>query len=670
MEYKLGLFISLCFIFSTFAWGQPPMFDPPLSPRIANYDIEVELDAEGKKLYGKEVLVWNNPSQDTIRELRFHLYLNAFRNAQSTFMQGRGRIDNTVSERDLEACIWGGIDVNKIQVLGGIDLTEAMQIIAPDDGNTEDRTVLLVPLKEPVLPRSSLSLEIDFTAKIPEIMARTGYNGDYYFMAQWFPKIGVYEAKGVRGAEEGRWNCHQYHRTGEYYANFGVYNVAITTPTNYVVGASGTLYKEEDKGEKKVHHFYLEDVIDFTWAASPHFTIYEDRWSNVNIRILTYPGRDCFVERYVEVVKNGLEYLNEHIGKYPYHTFTVIDPPINGLRSGGMEYPTLMSGANFYGFPKGITIMETLTVHELVHQYFMQMVATNETEDPWMDEGMTTYLEGRIMDHYYGDRTAAVDILGIKVGNEEYGRFIYTSMANPKIAPGDLHSWEYIHGGYSNIVYDKTAVWLRTLEGLVGIQTMDEILQTFFERWKFKHPGAQDFIDIVNEVVTKNHKDQFGENMDWFFEQVLYGTEVCDYKLASISNNQRTRRLGVFDDLEECITPSNIQNQDSTQAKYQSSVIVHRLGEIKLPIEVLIHFENGEEVKKLWDGKDRSTEFTFTSDHKIDWAIVDPEKKIDLDMNFNNNSLRIKPVKTGIRKYFYNVLTWVQNLMQSMSVLV
>lgn len=634
-----------------------------LSPRIASYDIQVELDVENKKLYGSQILYWTNPSTDTITELQYHLYLNAFKNSETTFMKERGVF--TFLDTEQEDCVWSYVEVQKIEDEFGNNLSMGMEYIQPDDGNEMDQTVLRVPLARPVLPNDSIKIKLDWETKIPNVMPRTGYNKDYYFFVQWFPKVGVYEPAGVRYSTDGQWNCHQYHSNGEYYADFGNYKVDITVPEYFVVGASGLLKNEKSENGQKTYRYEVEDVIDFAWTASPHFVDKRTNWKDVDIRLLTYPDHEHLTERYFSTIKNAMEYMDKHVGVYPYSSLTMVDPPYHGIYSSGMEYPTLITTLSICYFPMGIKTTETITVHEFIHQYFMQMVATHEQEEPWMDEGITTYYEGRIMDHYYGDHTSTLDVLGIKAGNIEFNRAEFFGMENPKIGDNSYFARDFKYGGYGPVSYNKTAIWLRTLEGLVGIKTMDQIMQTYFERWKFKHPCARDFITVVNEVVWENHGDDFGENMNWFFDQVLYSADICDYKVASISNNKQRDRSGFFDDLENCEV-----EVDKESDTYLATTVLHRVGEMKFPIEILIQFDDGSHILENWDGQARTHAFVYEGSRKIECVEIDPERKIYIDKTFLNNSLTTGTQRRSVRKYFSQFLNWVQNSMQSMSVFI
>ncbi|MEO0779812.1 MAG: M1 family metallopeptidase, partial [Bacteroidota bacterium] len=525
------------------------IFPQALSPRIANYEIKARLLHDQRQLKGTVKLTWNNPSDDEIKELPFHLYLNAFKNNQSTFFREGGDPFGIRSD-DSEENRWGWIHIDHFEDQLGNDLSAEVEYIQPDDDNEADQTVAQVRLREPIPPRGSIVVTLDFTAKIPRVLARTGYAGDYYLMAQWFPKIGVYEPAGMRYAKTGQWNCHQFHANSEFYADFGNYDVELTLPDHFIVGATGSLrdVRRDASTRTKTWIYRAEDVIDFAWTASPRFVLLSDKWEHVDIRLYIQPEHRSLADRYLQSAKESLEYFDEHLGRYPYPTLSIVDPPIEGGQSGGMEYPTFITGGSFHELPDGLRFVEIVTVHEFGHQYFMQLLATNEFEESWMDEGFNTYFEARIMDHYYGEKTSSANFFGFRYGGAEGARGGYVSMSNPKIAENFRPVWEFKHGGYSNLTYNKTATWLKTLEGLVGIETMDKIMKTYFKCWKFKHPCADDFIAIVNEVVAEDWGERYGPDMNWFFDQVLYGSDVCDYKVSSVRNVKVAPLYGVFED--------------------------------------------------------------------------------------------------------------------------
>lgn len=663
MRYWLGVLL----LFSTLSLGaQESTFPEPLSARTANYDISVVLDTENKMLHASETVFWKNPSENAVPDIQFHLYLNAFRNTNSTFYQDPNRFFDQPELNDED---WSWINIDEIRDEAGNDLTEFLSFIHPDDDNALDRTVAQLLLPEPVQPGETKKLYLKWSSKLHKLNVRTGYEKDFYHNVQWFPKTGVYEPAGSRFSEEGGWNCHQYHASTEYFGEYGNYNVDITVPKDFLVGASGTLYKQEDLGEQQRWFFHAEDVIDFAWTASNDLILVEEQWNDVTIKLLISPEYECCTDRYIESAKHGLDYLGEHLMPYPWPYLTIVVPPFYAANAGAMEYPTLITAPGMYKFPTWLRSPEYFVIHEFVHQYFHLMVGTNEFEEPWMDEGFTSYWKSRVLDHAYGEKKSLVDLGYANIGTMEFFRSRYTGMGNLKIAESSRFGFDYKNDRSRALFYSKPATWLRTLEGLVGVDMMNEIMHTYFHRWKFKHPNRNDFIAVVNEVVAKHPDQRLGGNLDWFFEQVLFGTGDCDYALAEIVNKQLAKNaIGIFEEkgtkAARQAIPEN-QNQD-----YHNKVIVHRLGDIMVPQEVLVKFDDGSEVLEKWDGKTRVHTVEYRGNKQVTAAQIDPEEKIYLDKNFLNNSYRVEPANQSIWKYVSQFFMRVQNALQGLNFLV
>ncbi|WP_018617711.1 M1 family metallopeptidase [Spirosoma luteum] len=648
MKYYL-FFLLIGFTLTGSAQSVKSIFPEPLSPRLANYQIDVTLNPVTKKLAGLETLTWKNASPDVIRELRFHLYLNAFRTDKSSFMrESGGQLRGVTIDQDAKENAYGSIDILSMKRRGSGDTaseTLVYQYIQPDNNNTSDHTVIRVPLSKPVGPGETIVLDIAFKAKLPKIFARTGFSRDFFLVGQWFPKIGVYEAAGTRYATVGQWNCHQFHANSEFYADYGVYDVNITTPKAYWVSATGLFQSEKlhQNGTKTIL-YHAEDVVDFAWTASPHFEVINDKWKRpsggeVSIELVMQPEHRNQAQRHINAAKAALAYFDKHLGRYPFPNLTIVDPPLHASGSYGMEYPTFITAGTVWAMPDGARFPEQVAIHEFGHQYFMQLLATNEFEEAWLDEGFNQYYEGRMMDETYGPRSSQMNLLGFRMGDMESSRDGYVHQNNPAIGSSFGNTWQLPDGQYGVLTYFKTATWLRTLEGLVGRPVMDEIMQTYFIRWRFKHPNGQKFIDIVNEIVPKRLGSKYGADMNWFFRQVLYGETVVDYALHSLRNRTRDKQK-------------------------QTIVTVQRHGDGIMPLDILVHFDNDKEVMLHWDGKDHQRQFTLTQNAKAVWATVDPKQKIYMDTNFNNNSLTLEPSSAPAAKFATKFLFWVENWMQ------
>src|SRR5262249_30623381 len=248
-----------------------------LPQTVASYKTEVRLKLDDKQhpkhLEGSERLNWLNDSPDTISELQFHLYLNAFKNEKSAFFKesgGRLRGDS------FQAGQWGWIDVTEMKIEGGEDLTSKIEFIHPDDDNNDDRTVIRVQLSQPVKPHEKIALDIKFAAQLPRVSARTGYWAWFALVGQWFPKSGVWESAGERRRAQAGWNCHQFHANSEFYADFGNYDVTMTVPAVYKskIGATGVMKSERDNQNGTVTYNFVQDnVHDFAWTVDTHYLI-------------------------------------------------------------------------------------------------------------------------------------------------------------------------------------------------------------------------------------------------------------------------------------------------------------------------------------------------------------------------------------------------------------
>ncbi|MFW6140818.1 MAG: M1 family metallopeptidase [Acidobacteriota bacterium] len=641
--------ITLAFL--TFVASLP--VSASLSKHIVDYRIKARLNPEEKTVTGHQILTWLNDSSIPVSELQFHLYLNAFRNSRSTFLIESGGESRSFK---MDEDHWGYIDVKSISLKNGPDLIETVEFIHPDDDNEEDRTVMRLPLPKLVLPQNKVTLEIEFLSKLPKVFARSGFYKDFFMVAQWFPKIGVFQ--------EGEWNCHQYHSNSEFFADFGVYEVDITVPRDYVVGATGKRVRrvENEDGTITYTH-YQEDVHDFAWTASPDFIELSELFTldkprvNTEMIFLVQPEHENLMQRYKSSLKNGIEFYSTNYGAYPYETITLVDPPLKAMGAGGMEYPTLFTAGGASFIPEGIRMTEMVTIHEFGHNFWYGMVASNEFEEPWLDEGFNSYSEVKAMSLYYGKNTSMIDIFGIKIGDIHTQRM--SVMGSPSLDSILKKSWEFYSGGsYSANSYAKAAFVLLTLENYLGQETMNQVMKTYFERWRFRHPVTQDFIDVAEEVS--------GQNLDWFFDQFLKSPGTLDYAVSQVRSQEVKEPKGIFDHGE--VLPKEEEEKEETQEKkYKNIVTVVRRGEWFFPQEILITFENGEEMRESWDGKERWKRFVYYRPVELKSACVDPENKVVLDINYLNNSRLREEEKAPVTKYSLSWMLFFQKMLSFMA---
>ncbi|HYE74443.1 MAG TPA: M1 family metallopeptidase, partial [Blastocatellia bacterium] len=395
--------VALCILIPTLALAIECVGQQPLSKHIANYKIDAQLKLDDRQrptlIEAQQQLVWLNDSPDTITELQFHLYLNAFKNEKSTFFRESG---GQLRGDRFAAGGWGWIDVSEMKVAGGEDLTSKIEFIHPDDNNADDQTVIRVPLSQPLAPGQRITLDIKFTSHLPRVYARTGYWNSFALVAQWFPKIGVWEQVGERRATKAGWNCHQFHANSEFYADFGVYDVNLTVPIAYKdkIGATGKLRStHENQGGTITYNFYQQDVHDFAWTIDTNYVVVKrafkaSEWvkpqelidtarrlrltpaevelKDVEVTLLIQPEHQSQIDRHFAATFNAIKYFGLWYGRYPYETLTVVDPPYNAQGAGGMEYPTLITAGTYWQVGRDQNPEEVI-VHEFSHQYWYGM---------------------------------------------------------------------------------------------------------------------------------------------------------------------------------------------------------------------------------------------------------------------------------------------------------
>ena len=644
--------------------AQKTIFEEPLSNRIASYNISAKLDTDKKTITAKQTLTWVNNADMAVSELHFHAYMNAFKNNQSTLMkEKRKSFIGSQKAPDAEKA-WGWIDLRKATTDKNEDILETLKYIAPDDNNTKDQTVFTLTLPQAAQPGDTVRLFMDFVTKLPKIVARSGYSHNFFFVGQWFPKIGVYENVGERGREVAGWNCHQYHASSEFFADFGVYNVDINVPKDYVVASGGMLIDKKARTDgTNTWYFRAEDIVDFAWTASERYKIAKTSWHHVNIEVYLQPEHFHMAKRHTESVKAALDFFAEKLDTFPYPHMTIIDPPYHGSGAGGMEYTTLFTAGSMNYVPDGLMYTELVTIHEFGHAYFMGMLATNEFEEPWMDEGMNTYFEHRIMDKTYGEQTSMLNFMGIKIGDTETARWGVVSASNMRKAEVYRTSWGYPYGGYGAYSYSKPAIMLRTFENIWGEATMDKIMKTYFQRWKFKHPDTHDFLKIVNEILLADFGEAAVVRANYFFNEFLFGNGVADFAVTQVYNRSTYNTAGILSKGSKKTFVLGEMDKN-TDTEYLSRVRVERLGDVALPVEVLVTFESGKEVLEIWDANETATEFSYTGNDKITKAVVDPKHKLLLDINYMNNSYTVKQQSSVFRKLFLDVLNVLQNFLQ------
>jgi hypothetical protein len=683
---RLRLLLAALLLSPLAAHGQPGIATnspggKPLSTRVVSYQIDAHLDTGKKSLDATEILTYKNLTGQALTSILFHLYLNAFRPESSFTSETHftGGIRDDEKDDDYPPEKIGGITISHIEADGYGDLTSAMRFLAPDDGNMQDHTVTEITLPHPLAPNASITFRLTFHDQFPLSIARNGWKRDFIMGGQWYPKPGVFW--------HGAWNCHQYHSTTEFFSDFATFTVSLTLPRRYIVGASGVPIGElQNHDGTKTLTFYGEDIGDFAWAASPHFTVTDGTYLSslgpVKIHVLALAVHPKAGPRYLDIIQKTLAQFDQRYGPYPYKIVTVIDPE-PGSEIGGMEYPTLFTGDTSWYEPTHIT--EVTAEHEFGHQYWYGMVATNEFEDAWLDEGINSYTEVKVLSAILGRDTSVFGRSYANAGDYELQRLQYIS--KPDFDPVTRWAYKFRDSdSYGDVTYGKTATLLATLEGILGKNTMDEAMRTYFMRFRFTHPTTQDFLRTIEQVaqargrlplvamppappslatarITPPSPSCEGETcitpapttvstlaavptpaappisvatLTPYFDQAVYGTAVLDYTVDSVSSDPVQWWLP--------------DPKDKKQIQYFSQVYLHRKGDFILPVTAEVVFDDGTRLREHWNGIDRWTKFTYTRNAQIVSVEIDPDHIVLLDKNFFNNSYTTEPNDLAARK--------------------
>jgi hypothetical protein len=625
-----------------------------LALSAADYQIDATLDPERHELKASAEVSWTNTTTVPISELYWHLYLNAFRDKESTFMkESKGRLRRTTFVEGQ----YGHIEVQELSA-GGRDLLAVSTFEHPDDDNERDRTVLRTPLEKPIGAGEKIVVNIRFTSKLPRVFARSGWAPPSFMMfGQWFPKLGVLNEEPGRAPA---WNCHQYHGTGEFFADFATYRVVITAPREIEIGATGRRTATEEKeGGLVAHRYEQENVHDFAFAADSRFIRKTRKFQHakevtaaelaeaaqllgvapdslklpdVEVIMLLQPEHVRYDERYFRSVANAMKWYGLWYGPYPYETITLIDGPRTGWGAMGMEYPMLFTAGIRWPAPEEMPIAEMVTVHEYGHQYWYGLVASNEFEESWLDEGINTYSTNRVLDRAYGRFSYAPALLGIwltpwfpdmRLSSVQLSWLI--AAENPTSDVIVRPSWKYRDGAsYLTNSYHRPALVLAQLEADVGASTMARIMRTYCSRWRFRHPHTQDFVDVAEEVS--------GRSLSHFWREFAMSTKAIDYAVAAIENDEK-----------------------------ESSVLVERRGEAVHPIRVQIDFRNGRREVRDWDGEYRWTRYRFPGQARIASAQIVTPLLYDIDPNDNTRTGDVS--STPAFAFGAHAEYWVQTLL-------
>lgn len=581
---------------------------------VASYTLEARLDTSTHRVLGKGHIDWVNTASVPIRSLFFHLYLNAFKNDRTLFLRspfaaGRG---------GAQAREFGYIDLKFLRAreLGGVDLWPARKPHSP--GDPEDETDIEVPLPTELAPGARLTLELEFEAQLPQIVERTGYSGNYHFVAQWFPKLARLEA-------DGRFAHFAFHPQAEFYANFGRYDVTLDVPSTFTVGATGSRVEQTQVKDRQRLRYVAEPVHDFAWVAWDGFVEQRARLGKVEVTLLSPPGHAASRAATLDALSFSLPYFEQRLGSYPYPTLTVVHPPVGAEASGGMEYPTLITTGGPWYFPfTGLRALEAVTVHELAHQWFYGLLASNEAKFPFLDEGLTSYAEQAALGARYGPGSSFSGF-GLELDGHSLFR-VFSAARGGDEAIAEPASQFSSFRNLGALVYSRTATLLETLSRVWGRERSERAFREYAERYRFGHPGPTEFLSVVRELVAPEAADML--------TSALFQRGSVDYLVRDVESASEQPPAGFF---ERPSGRERVTRSPESVPRYRGRATVYRHGVLELPVEVLLIADDGSRRLERWDGRGPFKIFEYSGARPLAYAVVDPEHKILIDDNLLNN---------------------------------
>lgn len=666
------------------AWGGARTgSEATLSDRVVAYRIHATLDPVKHTVTGKQQLTWRNRSDRPVSAVYLHLYLNAFEGPGSTF--------NT-EQRELKFGFRSGVETKKgewgytrLQRVEQAGTAVKWRYVHPDGGPATDRTVVRLDLPQAVAPGASTTLDIDFFDQLPRVSARTGYFGTFHLVAQWFPKIGVLELPGERGATTPRWNVHEFHLHSEFYADFGEYDVTLTVPKGYTVGATGEERGAPVEKNGMVSHRFLQgDVHDFAWTADKRYAkpldgVYHGANGPVKVRVLYPPEYASNAPPVLQATLDSLKYFSETLGPYPYRTVTAVVPPYRAGEAGGMEYPTFFTADSVDDVAPGTLSrfsLDFVTIHEFGHGYFYGILASNEFEEPMLDEGLNEYWNQRML----AQRKQRIVIsnkwtklLGFDISMDGYDmERLGAQLAEPADPLGE-NSWHRHSSNSYGSVYSRTATTMRDLEVALGKDVVERAFKLYYARWKFRHPSIADLREALAEASGRR------DVVERTFAQHIYGVSKVDNRIVEIKTSEVLPQPGLVEfkgkpvELTQELIDKAVENTRERWKKahpkakpeegafpYRTHVVVRRTGAVA-PQTLLVKFADGSSKTVRWDDDRTWARFAFTTRSKAVSAELDPESRINLDRDKLDNSRTVESNGAASRRWSSDVASLLQS---------
>lgn len=538
MKKQLILLAMLVISIVSFA-QEKPYFQQDVA-----YKMEVTLNDQTHEVYGDIEISYKNNSPDALDKIYMHLWPNAYQDGTALANQFLRNKETDMHYAEIDKL--GGINDLDFKINGS-------KVTWTYDLNHKD--IAILELANPLQSGESLTISTPFVVDIPASFSRLGHVKESYQMTQWYPKPAVYDRFG--------WHPMPYLNMGEFFSEFGSFDVKITLPKNYVVGATGVLQNKKEiaflmekvkmtnevieneefakstkndsfppsSSELKTIQYKAENVHDFAWFADKRFYVQKsqvtlasgakvDTWA-----MFTNYQADIWTKG-VEYVDRSVLYYSERVGEYPYPHATAVQSALSA--GGGMEYPMItVIGPSGDG-----KSLDNVITHEVGHNWFYGILGSNERDYPWMDEGMNSYYESDYMAKYYGSSGMDIGIppVAMKLLDAEdldIEKLAYLWQARQlNNQPMNTTSDELTMINYQMSAYSIPSMMFKYLEMYLGTKEYDRVAQKYYTDWKFHHPYPSD--------VKAHFEKETGKDLSWFFEEFFNTRKSIDYALGKV----------------------------------------------------------------------------------------------------------------------------------------